>query len=332
MTIRLGILGTRHVHAEGLARIAAEQGATIVGAAERIVDAQDAWQRLDICPIMDPHTLLESVDAVIVAGTNAERVEDTLHVVEAGLPVLTEKPVAMTRESSDRLEAAARDAVLMTALPVRFASALQRAHAAIRAGAIGTPLAGRGTNHGQYPGGWFGSAEEAGGGALADHTVHISDALCWLLDSRITRVYAATSQRMHPDLAVDSVGVLTMDFASDFFASLDASWSRPDSFPIWGDVWLEIVGTEGRLVIDPMVRHLGIFDDAKGKLRTQGYDTWGMTHGMVEAFISYARDGGPSPVSLDEGLHATDVVLAAYESAASGTVAQVRQRTPALMS
>ncbi len=332
MTIRIGILGTRHVHAEGLARIATQLGAEIVGAAERDATAHQAWQSLGICPVMDTQEMLDRVDAVIVAGTNAERVIDTLQVVEAGLPVLTEKPVAMTRESSDRLEAAARDAMLMTALPVRFAAAMQRARSAIRSGAIGTPLAGRGTNHGQFPGGWFGSAEEAGGGALADHTVHISDALCWLLDTRITRVYAATNRRMHPELAVDSVGVLTMDFASDFFASLDASWSRPESFHVWGDVWLEIVGTEGRLIIDPMVRHLEIYDDAMGKLRTQGYDSWGMTHGMVEAFISYAREGGPSPVSLDEGLHATDVVLAAYDSASSGTTEQVRQRTPAFTS
>lgn len=330
MSLRIGVLGTRHVHAEGLAKIASNIGATIVGASERSPEAIDAWSKLGICGVMDAEAVIEASDAVIVAGTNAERVDDTLLVVDAGLPVLTEKPVAMDAVSADRLAEAARDARLMTALPVRFAGALQRARAAITAGAIGTPLAGRGTNHGQYPGGWFGSPTEAGGGAMADHTVHISDALCWLLDARITRVYAATNQLMHPELDVESVGVITMDFNSGFFASLDTSWTRPDSFHTWGDVWIEIVGTDGRLIIDPMARNLGIFDDAAGKLRTVGYDTWGMTSGMIEAFMTYAREGGDSPVTLDEGLHATDVVLSAYDSAASGTVVDVRQRAAAL--
>jgi predicted dehydrogenase len=326
MSIKIGIIGTRHVHAEGLARIAQRLGATVIGAAERDTAAAATWTGLGICDLMSSEQVIDSADAVIVAGTNAERVEDTLQVVAAGLPVLSEKPLAITAETTQQVAREAAGSAFMTALPIRFSAALQRARVAITSGAIGTPLAGRGTNHGVYPGGWFGVMAEAGGGAIADHTVHISDGLCWLLDDRITRVYTAASDRMHPSLDVDSVGVLTFDFASGFFASLDTSWSRPESFHTWGDVWMEVVGTEGRLVIDAMARTLGIYDDRAGKLRTVGYDTSGMTSGMLEAFISYAQDGGPSPVSLDEGLHATDVVLAAYASAASGDVAEVPNR------
>lgn len=327
--LRIAVLGTRHVHAEGLVRLARAAGAQITGVHERDPQARSHWMTLGLGDIGDLDSVLASADAVIVAGTNAERVDDTLAALDAGLPVLSEKPVAMNADDLARLVAHPRAAELVNvALPVRYAKALVRARHAVRSGSIGTPIAGRGTNHGQFPGGWFGSMADAGGGAIMDHTVHVSDALCWLLDDRITSVYAEGSHAMYPELDVDSCGVLTMNFESGFFASLDASWSRPASFHTWGDVWIELVGTEGRLVIDPMARHLRHFSDAAGKLVTVGYDEGDMTADMVHAFLDRARGGATPTVTLAEGVHASEVVLAAYRSVSSGTVADVR--TPAL--
>lgn len=323
--MKIGIIGTRHVHASGLALHASAHGASIIGAAESDPAGIQAWTQLGIAPVIELERLLEDADAIIVAGTNAERVDGTRAAVEAGLPVLTEKPVAMHPDDARRLVQIPADSRVSVALPIRFAGSLQRARAAIEAGAIGIPLAARGTNHGQFPGGWFGDPAEAGGGAMMDHIVHVSDGLCWLLGGdRITGVYAASSNGMYPDLAVDSVGLVTLDFASGLFASIDSSWSRPASFPTWGDVWIEIVGTEGRLVIDPMARHLGVFDDRAGKLRTVGYDDHDMTSTMVARFLDYASNGGEAPVPLSQGIHASEVVFAAYASATSGQAEPVQ--------
>lgn len=314
--MKVGILGTRHVHADGLAHHAQGLGATIVGAVERDLDAVAAWTR---SPLVDRDELLRSVDAVIVAGTNRERVDDTLAATRAGIPVLCEKPVAADRADLARLVAEADPALVMVALPLRFSMAARRARTAIVAGAIGTPLAARGTNHGQFPGGWFGRREDAGGGALQDHVVHLSDLLCWLLDERASRAYARAGQLLHPQNDVEDCGVVTLDFDSGVFASIDASWSRPKSFPTWGDVWLELVGTAGRLRIDPMATHIDYYGDDDGKLVHIGYSDDDMTREMVRAFLDFARDpGSPSPVTLEEGIHASDTVLAAYASVDSG--------------
>jgi predicted dehydrogenase len=323
--MKVGIIGTRHVHAEGLAECAERCGAELVGAFERDEAARSGWTRT---PLLDLDALLAASDAVIVAGTNRERVDDTLAAVRAGVPVLTEKPVAADGEELARLVAEADPSLVMVALPVRFAESMQRARAAIESGAIGTPIAARGTNHGQFPGGWFGSLADAGGGALQDHVVHLSDALCWLLDDRITHVYARSSQVMHPDNDVEDCGVVTVDFESGLFASIDSSWSRPESFPTWGDVWLEIVGTGGRIRIDPMATRLELFDDAAGKLRHVGYSDDDMTLALVREFLGFARErtGEPAPVSLGEGIHASEVVLASYASVASGRREPVTSR------
>ena len=328
--LKVAVLGTRHVHAEGLVRIARSAGVQLVGAHERDAMARSAWSTLGLGDIGDRDAVLADADAVIVAGTNAERVDDTLAALDAGCAVLSEKPVAMNDADLDRLVAHAGDGARLTvALPVRFGASLVRARDAIRAGAIGKPIAGRGTNHGQFPGGWFGTFADAGGGAIMDHTVHVSDALCWLLDDRIESVYAESTRKMHPQLEVESGGVLTLNFASGFFASLDASWSRPDSFHTWGDVWIEIVGTEGRLVVDPMARHMRHFSERAGKLVTVGYDEGDMTADMVGAFLHQAAGlelPGVAPASLAEGVHASETVLAAYRSCASGAVERVHDR------
>lgn len=314
--MRIGLIGTRHVHAEGLAGCAAAAGAELVGAHEPDAAAGETWTAT---PLVGLDELLERSDAVIVAGTNRERVEGVLAASAAGLPVLSEKPVAVDASDLERLIDAVDGSRFMVALPLRFSSSLERARSAIAAGALGTPLAARCTNHGQFPGGWFGDRHLAGGGALQDHIVHISDALCWMFGDTATRAFARASSDLLPDLDVESAGLVTVDFASGMFASIDSSWSRPESFPTWGDVWLELVGTEGRMVIDPMATRLELFDDRAGKLRHVPYADEDMTRAMVEAFLDFAANpGSPSPVSLAEGVHASDIVNAAYASVASG--------------
>lgn len=313
--MKVGLIGTRHVHAEGLARLASEAGASVVAAVERDAEAAARWS---LCPLVERDRLLADVDAVIVAGTNRERVDDVLACCRAGRPVLSEKPVSTDAAGLHSLLAAADPALVMVALPVRFSAAFQQAREAIRNGALGKPLAARGTNHGQFPGGWFGSLEEAGGGALQDHVVHLADVLCWLFDDRAVRAYARAERALHPQLDVEDCAVTTVDFESGMFASIDASWSRPRTFPTWGDVWLELVGTEGRILLDPMATRLELYDDGAGRLRHVPYGDDDMTRTMVERFLRFATEGGTSPVSLAEGIHASDIVQASYASVRSG--------------
>lgn len=315
--LKVGVIGTRHVHAAGMAKGMIALGHTLVGAFESDASAAESWMELELAPLMSLSELLNSVDAVLVAGTNSERVEHSLAALSSDVAILAEKPAAIDAAAARELRDNAGDSLFMTALPIRFASAMHVAREAIRAGQIGTPLAGRGTNHGQYPGSWFGDPGLAGGGAIADHTVHVADGFCWLLDDHVNEVYAVAATKMH-DLPVEDCGLIHLNFASGFFASLDASWSRPSSFHTWGDVWMEIVGTEGRIVIDPMARNMRLYDDRVGKLQNLGFGD-DMTLAMLNEFTRYVRgERDNSPVSLREGLHASEIVLAAYRSIVSG--------------
>ncbi len=103
---KVGFIGVRHVHAEGLAGYVTALGHEIVGAHEPDTAAAAGWRASPVLGSVDE--VLEQCDAVIVAGTNRERVDGALAATAAGKHVLAEKPVGMNPEEVDRLIARVR--------------------------------------------------------------------------------------------------------------------------------------------------------------------------------------------------------------------------------
>ena len=85
--MKVGIIGTRHVHAEGLAANVETCGSTLVGACESDEAARAAW---NATPLLQLDELLAASDAVIVAGTidvaAAIIAESTLSFLGLGFP------------------------------------------------------------------------------------------------------------------------------------------------------------------------------------------------------------------------------------------------------
>jgi hypothetical protein len=46
----------------------------------------------------------------------------------------------------------------------------------------------------------------------------------------------------HEGISIDDTGMILVKFENGVFGVLDYSWSRPKSFPVWGDVTMEIIG------------------------------------------------------------------------------------------
>src|SRR5262249_18408312 len=149
-------------------------------------------------------------------------------------------------------------------------------------GKIGKVLAIRGTNRGRCPFDWFVQPALSGGGAVIDHTVHVTDLMRWLLGSEVKEVYAEISNGINGREFYDC-GFLTMQFENGVFATLDTSWSRPKSFPIWGDVTMAVVGEGGTLTLDMFSQNLVHYSDKTGGV---SWDGWGSNVDllMVQAF------------------------------------------------
>jgi UDP-N-acetylglucosamine 3-dehydrogenase len=314
--LRVGLLSYAHVHARGLA--------STLGALDQveftgIYDDDEKRGRTAASahatrwhPALDG--LLHASDAIVIATNNADHRRYTEAAAKARVHVLCEKPLATTTADAKAMIDACRSAgvQLGTAFPVRSSPAVMALKAAIAAGSLGRIRAVRATNPGQYPGSWFGDKRQAGGGAAMDHTVHAADAIRWLTGDEFSRVQAELGSFIY-GLDVEDCGVMTCDLAGGAFASIDCSWSRPQTFPTWGGVTLHVVGEKGTVDIDVFRQALTHYDDTAGHTRLLG---WGddLTARMVGGFVDAIRAGRPVPISGEDGLRALEVVVAGYRS------------------
>ncbi|MDN5761213.1 MAG: Gfo/Idh/MocA family oxidoreductase [Microlunatus sp.] len=288
-----------------------------------------------------PTLLARNPDAVIVCSENADHRRLVELAADAGVHVLCEKPIATTLTDADAMTAvcAAAGVQLMIAHPVRFAPAFATLRETVLSGSLGEVVSLVGTNNGRIPRGeraWFVDPIAAGGGALTDHLVHVLDLLdaVWP-QARVRSVYAIANRLLHPESEVETAGLaaLHLDLASTTSGGgpadrrlpvvIDASWSRPASYPTWGGLTLRVIGTGGISVCDPFAARVG------GQLESMQNAAW-IPYGpdldalLLREFLAVAAGERPAAPDGVSGTRGLAVVLAAYESLRVGQPAAPR--------
>ena len=172
-----------------VARLLGDEGAT------RTADARDVVGQVDAALLAVPHHLHESL---------------AVPLLEAGVHVFVEKPMALSSASCDRMLAAGErgGATLAVGLARRFLPAYRWVHAALREGVLG-PLRALVVEEGA-PYGWplksgfmFDRAQ-SGGGVLFDAGAHVVDALLWWLgDLEATSVVDDARGGVEADVTID---------------------------------------------------------------------------------------------------------------------------------
>jgi len=327
-TLKIGILSFAHMHADSYAAaLTAHPGVDFVGVSD--ADAERGRQKAAAFGTQffssESALLDQKLDGVIVTSENVHHRRLVEQAARGGVKaILCEKPLATTLEDAEAMIDVCRaaGAKLATAFPCRYSPAYQRLHAQVSAGAIGDVLAIRSTNHGKMPGGWFIDAALSGGGAVIDHTVHAADLNRHLLGRDAVDVYAEIGHGFYHQPWEDT-GFLTIRYGGGVFATLDTSWSRPDAYPTWGDITLQVVGTLGVLELDMFGQNLSRYGSVGQGI---AWVNWGSDtdFGLISDFLTLAA-GQPAPLLAtgEDGLAALAVALAAYRSAAAGAPAPV---------
>lgn len=269
----------------------------------------------------------EDLDAVIVCSENAKHREHVFAAAEARKHVLCEKPIATNVKDAMEMISVCKkyDVILQIAFPVRFSQPILRVKRLIDEDKLGRILAMRGTNHGRNPGGWFVNPDLSGGGAVLDHTVHIIDIMRWYTESEVTEVFAEVDTKFSP-ITCDDCGLLMLEFKNGVIASHDPSWSRPKSFPTWGDVTLKIVSTAGVTEVDALAQHI---DGFYNQTMQHNHYFWGNGYdlGLISDFIACVREKRKPSITGYDGLQALAVALAAYESSLTKRPVKIKNET-----
>jgi predicted dehydrogenase len=205
MTVTVGMLGYRFMgkaHSNALARLPMffpeapeiERDILVGRDEEALADAAD---RLEFArTTTDWQEAIDEVDVFYNLGPNHVHAEPTIAALEAGVPVLCEKPLAATTDDAERMAAAADDADVPAAIAFnyRYVPAIRYAKRLIDDGILGEIHHIRATYlqdwlvDPQSPWSWRNSKELAGSGALGDLGAHSIDLAQFLLGDRIERV------------------------------------------------------------------------------------------------------------------------------------------------
>lgn len=323
--MKVGFYGVAHLHADGYARTAASmKELNVVGVADRDPHRAEEFARKHGLKAFGREALAESSNALIIASENVNHAEDLAFALQYNLPVLCEKPLFLDSANGEGLvlEFEHRGLPLMTAFPCRYSSIYSELEEVIRGGSLGAVLAVCATNRGKCPFGWFVQKELSGGGAIVDHTVHVVDLLRSLLVREVIWVYASAGHNRFLEPWEDS-GLVHLGFEGEVFATLDTSWDRPDNFPAWGDVMLNIVCEKGVAIVDLFRDGLLTYRQHDSKVVQNGLGDNLDKELLLDFFRSVTQGTQPKSTGRD-GLQATRVVEAAYESLRTNRAVPVR--------
>ena len=262
---RWGIFGTGEISAKFVAGLAVARDAEASFVASRsLTRAQRMAKQLGVARAIEGYAEAAAaggVDAIYIATPPALHAEQALLCIEAGIPVLVEKPFAATANQARQIaESAATNSIfVMEAMWTRFLPAARALRERVSAGHVGDvrQVAGSfGTS--QTPDVSSSSFDPTlGGGAMAQLGVYPLSIAQWLFGSpSLTQATGSVGLTgVDEDVAFQLVyagGVL-----GSFFVSLRA-WS-PNEF--------QVMGTHGMIRFDgSLVRPTGLSISSRGPL------------------------------------------------------------------
>ena len=267
--------------------------------------------------------LRSSVDAVIVATTNAWLAPTAIAALQAGKPVFIEKPAAISTWQLDELLRVSKQ----TGLPVRvgynhrYHPAPMKARELVDADAIGPLMFIRGRyGHGgrlDYDREWRADPKLSGGGELIDQGVHLIDLAQWFLgDFSEVEGNAVT---YFWNMPVDDNAFLHLRTPTNQTAWLHVSsteWKNLFSFEIYGRVGkLHAEGLGGsygteRLTLYKMLPQMGPPDTTIWEYPTTDV-SWGLE---MKEFLEDIRLGRTPVPGLREARAALEVVEKIYQT------------------
>jgi len=235
----------------------------------------------------DLPALLQAVDAVIVASPAATHAKVAQQVVEAGKPVLVEKPFALNARDAEavaRLGTQKGVPVLVGHLLV-YHPAVERLRDMVQKGELGKVfyLYGLRVNLGQV------RKDENALWSFGPHDVSVA---LYLLGEEPVRVAAHGKSYLQP--AIEDVVFLTMEFASGVLAHVQLSWLDPHK-----ERKLTVVGAKKMVVFDDMEprEKLRIYD--KGIDRPPEYGSFGESLAVREGDIFIPRIPNVEPLAAE---------------------------------
>jgi predicted dehydrogenase len=318
---RLGFLGLGWIGQARLQALLAENACEVVVVADPCPEVRQRARELAAqCSVVESldDLLQHEIDGAVIATPSALHSGQALRLLERGIAVFCQKPLARTAAETSSMVAAARraDRLLACDFSYRHAEAMRRVRHAVVEGEIGQVYAADLVFHNAWgpDKSWARNAELSGGGCAIDLGTHLVDLALWVLgfpqvlqvDSRLF----AGGRRLAPgEHEVEDYATAQIDLAGGTSVRLACSWN----FSTGRDAVIEahFHGTRGGA---SMVNREGSFYDFAAERRegnrlillAEPPDAWG-----GRAIVDWARrlgaGSGYSP-AIESAVQVADVI------------------------
>lgn len=261
---------------------------------------------------MLPHT---ECDAVDVCTPPASHRAPAIAALEAGLHVVSEKPLAHCPDDARTIVEAADAAgrLLMTAFCHRFHPPVVALKRAIESGKLGAVRMFRNRFAGPFAGvedTWFSRPEVSGGGCLMDTSVHSVDLFRFLV-GEVARVEGAAHTVIEAlEGRAEDTAAMLLVAESGAIGTIEASWALPGGVNV-----VEVYGTRG-------VAFIHYWDGFTSRIKTDSMADFEPLPEEGDRFVAElahfadaVRGVVPLAVTGRDGLRAVEVIYEAYRSA-----------------
>jgi UDP-N-acetyl-2-amino-2-deoxyglucuronate dehydrogenase len=332
-TLGFGIVGcgvAAKWHQAALARIAEAQ---LIAVCDQQRDRAESMGRAaDVAWTVDLEEFLNhpGLDVVCICTPSGTHYSVGLLALESGAHVVVEKPLALTVQDADHLIAVAekQGRIISTISQLRFSDAAQAAKKILGEGSLGRILMAdlymKFYRSPEYyrTGGWRGTWQFDGGGALMNQGIHGVDLLLWLVGS-VAQVVGKTYTLYH-EIEVEDVAYGLLEYTNGAVGILQASTccnpGVPRTIEIHGEGGTLVLRDDRLELIDPKgtVSVVADTDKASGvasdptALKADGHLL------QLTDVVSAIQRGTQPLIDGRQGRNAVELVTAVYRSAQEG--------------
>ena len=277
----------------------------------------------------EPEALLDDaqVEAVVIASPTHTHRSIVVAAAERKRPTFCEKPPALSLgETLAMKEAVERSGIFFQmGLMRRFDAGYAAAKRKVEEGLLGTPVVFKSTSRDPHRTTLEYADPRSSGGMILDMGIHDFDLARWFM-GEVRTVQTMAGTLAYPELKtvgdIDNA-IVSLRFADGRLGVVDLSRNG-----IYGyDIATELLGTEGTLRIG-YLRETPLFVLTKGSV---SHDTVpyfmerfaGAYTAQLQNFAGNVLGSRPAPITIDDGIEALRIALAAHRAHETGRPVEV---------
>ncbi|KGR89350.1 oxidoreductase [Ureibacillus massiliensis 4400831 = CIP 108448 = CCUG 49529] len=259
----------------------------------------------------------EQIEAVVIVTSTSSHYEIITKAIDANKAIFVEKPLTIELETSKKILAHAneKNAFVQVGFMRRFDPDYAAAKKCIEEGQIGKPLYFKAIS--RDPDAPPNSFLARSGGIFIDFSIHDYDLARFLMNDDIISVASFGRNIKYPDLAtigdIDT-GISYIEFAKGGCGDVESSRCALYGY----DIRTEIVGSEGTIRIGSSKKNNVQLLNSKGnssQIIPIFYERFEEAYkNEFDAFVQAVQNNEPSPVSIEDSIHALQVAHLAQQS------------------